>query len=160
MPPFVIDNQTPPYYNEFMQACHELRVISVAARLFVVFLLCVFSLWFDSSASAQSTISSVRGFDGSVAPLFNLTGPTSLYIDRQGTQGYMYTPGLNFESFNFRNPTTGQAWSGALMTLGPQLSIGLIQGANQPGNAIVLPAPPRQTPPLEPIESILLDDIP
>ena len=72
----------------------------------------------------------------------------------------MYTPGLNFESFNFRNPTTGQAWTGALMTLGPQLSIGLIQGANQPGNAILLPPPPRQTAPLEPIESTILDDIP
>lgn len=140
-----------------MQACHELRVISVA---FAVFFLCVFSFWCDAPASAQATISSVRAFDGSVAPLFNLTGPTSLYIDRQGTQGYMYTPGLNFESFNFRNPTTGQAWTGALMTLGPQLSIGLIQGANQPGNAILLPPPPRQTAPLEPIESTILDDIP
>jgi hypothetical protein len=95
-----------------------------------------------------------------VAPLFNLTGPASLYVDRQGTQGFMYTPGLNFESYNFRNPTTGQAWSGAVMTLGPQLSIGLIQGANQPGNAIVLPGPPRVTPPLVDIQSTILDDIP
>src|SRR5262245_8298995 len=142
-----------------MQSCHELRIIPVEARLFGIFFLCVLSLWCDSPAGGQ-TISSVRSFDGSVAPLFNLTGPASLYIDRQGTQGYLYTPGLNFESFNFRNPTTGQAWSGAVMTLGPQLSIGLIQGANQPGNAIVLPAPPRQTPPLPPIESTILDDIP
>jgi hypothetical protein len=142
-----------------MQACHELRVISVAARLFGIFFLCMLSLWCDSPAVAQ-TVSSVRSFDGSVAPLFNLTGPASLYIDRQGTQGYLYTPGLNFESYNFRNPTTGQAWSGALTTLGPQLSIGLIQGANQPGNAIVLPGPPRPTPPLVDIQSTILDEFP
>lgn len=112
-----------------------------------------------SSAWAQ-TISSVRSFDGGVAPLFNLTGPGNLYIDGQGTQGYLYTPGQNFESFSFRNPTTGQAWSGAVTTLGPQLSIGLIQGANQVGSPIVLPGPPRQTAPLPGIISTLLDDIP
>lgn len=106
------------------------------------------------------TVSGVRSFDGGVGPLFNLVGPGNLYLDNQGTQGYLYTPGTNFESYNFRNPTTGQAWSGALMTLGPQLSIGLIQGANQSGTGIVLPRPPLQTPPLLPIESTLLDDIP
>lgn len=108
----------------------------------------------------SQTISSVRSFDGGVAPLFNLPGPGNLYIDGQGTQGYLYTPGQNFESFSFRNPTTGQAWSGAVMTLGPQLSIGLIQGANQVGSPIVLPGPPRQTAPLPPITSSILDDIP
>jgi hypothetical protein len=121
--------------------------------------LCSLWIWSDATASAQ-TVSSFRSFDGGVAPLFNLTGPASLYVDRQGTQGFMYTPGLNFESYNFRNPTTGQAWSGSVMTLGPQLSIGLIQGANQPGNAIVLPGPPRVTPPLVDIQSTILDDIP
>jgi hypothetical protein len=105
-------------------------------------------------------VSSVRSFDGGVAPLFNLTGPGNLYIDSQGTQGYLYTPGQNFESFSFRNPTTGQAWSGAVTTFGPQLSIGLIQGANQSGTPIVLPGPPRQTAPLPSIQSTLLDDIP
>jgi hypothetical protein len=112
-----------------------------------------------SSAWAQS-VSSVRSFDGGVAPLFNLTGPGNLYIDGQGTQGYLYTPGQNFESFSFRNPTTGQAWSGAVTTFGPQLSIGLIQGANQSGTPIVLPGPPRQTAPLPSIQSTILDDIP
>ena len=106
------------------------------------------------------TVSGVRSFDGGVGPLFNLVGPGNLYLDNQGTQGYLYTPGANFESFSFRNPTTGQAWSGAVMTLGPQLSIGLIQGANQAGSPIVLPGPPRQTPPVLPIESSILDDIP
>jgi hypothetical protein len=106
------------------------------------------------------SVSGVRSFDGGVGPLFNLVGPGNLYLDNQGTQGYLYTPGNNFESFNFRNPTTGQAWSGAVMTLGPQLSIGLIQGANQPGSPVVLPGPPRQTLPLLPIESTLLEDIP
>jgi len=113
----------------------------------------------DSPAGAQS-VSGVRSFDGGVAPLFNLTGPGNLYIDSQGTQGYLYTPGQNFESFSFRNPTTGQAWSGAITTFGPQLSIGLIQGANQSGTPIVLPGPPRQTAPLPSIQSTLLDDIP
>lgn len=46
------------------------------------------------------------------------------------------------------------------MTLGPQLAIGLIQGANQIGSPIVLPGPPRPTPPLLPIHSTLLEDIP
>ena len=45
--------------------------------------------------------------------MFTLPGPGNLYIDNQGTQGFLYTPGNNFESFSFRNPTTGQAWSGA-----------------------------------------------
>ncbi len=108
---------------------------------------------------AQS-VSGVRSFDGGVAPLFGLVGPGSLYLDNQGTQGYLYNPGQNFQSYSFRNPTTGQAWSGAVMTLGPQLSIGLIQGANQIGSPVVLPGPPRQTPPLPPIESTLFDEIP
>jgi hypothetical protein len=113
----------------------------------------------DSRVWGQ-TISSVRSFDGGVAPLFNLSGIGNLYLDNQGTQGFMYAPGNNFESYNFRNPTTGQAWSGALTTLGPQLSIGLIQGANQSGSGLVLPGPPRQTAPLPSIQSTILDEIP
>ena len=113
----------------------------------------------NSQAWAQS-ISSVRSFDGGVAPLFGLSGPGSLYLDNQGTQGFMITPGNNFETYSFRNPTTGQAWSGALTTLGPQLSIGLIQGVNQTGTSRVLPGPPRQTAPLPSIQSTILDDIP
>jgi hypothetical protein len=112
----------------------------------------------DQAVRAQG-VSGVRSFDGGVAPLFRLGGG-NLYIDGQGTQGYLYTPGQNFESFSFRNPTTGQAWSGAVTTFGPQLSIGLIQGAIQTGTPIVLPGPPRQTVPLPPVESTLLDDIP
>lgn len=66
------------------------------------------------------------------------------------------------QTFSFRNPTTGQAWRGAVGTMGPQLSIGLIQGGNQSGNPLVLPGPPRQTAPLSPIQSTILgfDDIP
>ncbi|HET8721431.1 MAG TPA: hypothetical protein VFM24_05350 [Nitrospira sp.] len=139
-----------------MRFCHELplRQFALAA---VVALLLVCGL--EEPASAQS-VSGIRSFDGSVAPLFSLVGPGSLYIDNQGTQGFLYNPGNNFESFSFRNPTTGQAWSGAVMTLGPQLSIGLIQGANQVGSPVVLPGPPRQPPPLVDIQSTLLDDIP
>ena len=112
-----------------------------------------------SQAWAQS-ISAVRSFDGGVAPLSTGPGPGSLYLDNQGTQGFLYNPGNNFQSFSFRNPTTGQAWSGAVNTLGPQLSIGLIQGANQTGSARILPGPPRQTAPLPAIQSTILDEFP
>jgi hypothetical protein len=129
------------------------------AALPVVALLLFAPSLMNSQAWGQS-ISSVRAFNGGVAPLFNLSGPGNLYLDNQGTQGFLYNPGSNFESFSFRNPTTGQAWSGAVTTLGPQLSIGLIQGANQSGSPLVLPGPPRQTAPLPRIQSTILDDIP
>jgi hypothetical protein len=109
----------------------------------------------DSPTWAQS-VSGVRAFGGGVAPLARMPGG-ALYNDNQGTQGFLYTPGQNFESYSFRNPTSGQAWSGAVGTMGPQLSIGLIQGANQSGTPLVLPGPPRQTSPLAPIQSGLLD---
>ena len=112
-----------------------------------------------SQAWGQS-ISSVRSFDGGVTPLFRSPGLGSLYIDNQGTQGFLYNPGNNFQSYSFRNPTTGQAWSGALTTLGPQLSVGLIKRANQIGSGLVLPGPPRQTAPLPFIQSTILDEIP
>ena len=107
------------------------------------------------SVQASAQVSGIRGFDGGVAPLFNLVGPGNLYLDSSGTQGYIYNFGL-FETYNFRSPG-GPAWSGAQGTLGPQLSIGLIQGANQAGAPIVLPSPPRQVAPVPPIESSLLD---
>ncbi|MDE3049565.1 MAG: hypothetical protein KGJ48_06645 [Nitrospirota bacterium] len=132
-------------------------VLSAALSVLALFLFALPSL--DSPVWGQS-ISSVRGFDGGVAPLFNLPGPGNLYLDNQGTQGFLYNPGNNFQSFSFRNPTTGQAWSGAVTTLGPQLSIGLIQGANQVGSPLVLPGPPRQTAPLPSIQSNILDEIP
>ena len=113
----------------------------------------------NSQVWGQS-ISSVRSFDGGVAPLFRSPGLGSLYLDNQGTQGFLYNPGNNFQSYSFLNPTTGQAWSGAVSTFGPQLSIGLIQGANQTGSPTVLPGPPRQTAPLPSIQSTILDDIP
>lgn len=117
--------------------------------------------WPGDVAFAQTAqgASSGRSLAGGVAQQFKFGGGT-LYIDQQGTQGFLYTPGQNFESYNFRNPTTGQAWSGAVMTFGPQLSIGLIQGGNQVGTPTVLPGPPRQTAPVLPIESGLLDEIP
>jgi hypothetical protein len=132
-------------------------VLPPALSVLVLLLFALSSL--NSQAWGQS-ISSVRSFDGGVAPLFNLSGPGNLYLDNQGTQGFLYNPGNNFQSFSFRNPTTGQAWSGAVTTLGPQLSIGLIQGANQSGSPLVLPGPPRQTAPLPSIQSTIFDDIP
>jgi hypothetical protein len=144
-------------------SCHfDLAMAHRRQRRPLLWMLClslVAALCTGSAARAQ-TVSGVRSFDGGVAPLFRFGGGGNLYIDGQGTQGYLYTPGQNFESFSFRNPTSGQAWSGAMMTLGPRLSIGLIQGVNQTGTPIVLPGPPRQTAPLPPIQSIILDDIP
>jgi hypothetical protein len=132
-------------------------VFPVALSVLALFLFILSSL--NSQAWGQ-TISSVRSFNGGVTPLFSLSGSGNLYIDNQGTQGLLYAPGNNFESYSFRNPTTGQSWSGAVTTLGPQLSIGLIQGANQSGTGLVLPGPPRQTAPLPLIQSTILDDIP
>jgi len=139
------------------QAILPVSMLPVALSVLAVLLFAIPSL--NSQAWGQS-ISSVRSFDGGVTPLFRGPGLGSLYIDNQGTQGFLYNPGNNFQSYNFRNPTTGQAWSGAVTTLGPQLSIGLIQGANQTGSPIVLPGPPRQTAPLPSIQSTILDDIP
>ena len=133
-----------------------MRISGMKSWLWVI--ACGMILWPLSSA-AQS-VSGVRGLGGGVAPLFGLVGPGNLYLDNQGTQGYIYNFGNNFESYNFRNPTTGQFWSGAMMTLGPQLSIGLIQGANQAGSPLVFPPSPRETGPLPPIQSTVLDDIP
>lgn len=112
-----------------------------------------------SEGRAQS-VSGIRAFGGGVAPLFSLVGPGNLYLDAQGTQGYIYNFGNNFQSYSFNDPSSGQAWSGAMMTLGPQLSIGLIQGANQVGSPLVLPPIPRQPSPLPPIQSTILDEIP
>lgn len=142
-----------------MRACHRLPEIGTCRLVLAAILLLLFCAPFERPALGQ-TISSVRSFDGGVAPLFNLTGPGNLYLDNQGTQGFLYSPGNNFQSFSFRNPTTGQAWSGGVTTLGPQLSIGLIQGANQVGSPLVLPGPPRRTPPLPTIQSTILDEIP
>lgn len=141
------------------QTGNRLRRVRVIGGL--LGLLAVAGFHADEFVLAQSAsgASSVRSFGGGVSPLFKFAGG-SLYIDNQGTQGFLYTPAPNFQSFNFRNPTTGQAWSGGMMTFGPQLSIGLIQGANQVGSPTVLPGPPRETAPLPPIESGLLDEMP
>ena len=137
----------------------DLSVLALPAPLAALILLLLSLPSLNSQVWGQST-SSVRSFDGGVAPLFKMPGISSLYLDNQGTQGFLYNPGNNFQSFSFRNPTTGQAWSGAVTTFGPQLSIGLIQGANQTGSPTVLPGPPRQTSPLPSIQSTILDDIP
>lgn len=139
---------------------HEWILSRTGQVLGVLAVAAVMHLGIGSQETGAQSVSGVRSFDGGVGPLFNLVGPGNLYLDSQGTQGYLYTPGQNFQSYSFRNPTTGQAWSGAVMTLGPQLSIGLIQGANQVGSPVVLPGPPRQTSPLPSVQSTLLDEIP
>jgi hypothetical protein len=130
----------------------------VRTILLPAILLLALALLPAESAWAQ-TVSGVRGITGGSGALFNLTGPANLYVDTAGIQGYIYTPGANFESFNYRIPG-GQAWSGAQMTLGPQLTIGLIAGANQSGSPVVFPQIPRQPTPAPPIQSTLLDDNP
>jgi hypothetical protein len=115
-----------------------------------------------TDSSWAQTVSGVRAFGGGVAPLFNLVGsPGFYYTDNQGTQGSMYTFG-SFESYSYLTPG-GQAWSGAVMTFGPQLSIGLVQGVNQTGTPTVFVPPPRQLPPLPPapeVDALTLDLIP
>lgn len=117
-------------------------------------------LLLSPSLTEAQSVSGVRGLGGGPAVLFGLVGPGNLYLDTQGTQGYIYNFGNNFQSYNFRNPSTGQAWSGAMMTLGPQLSVGLIQGGNQVGSPVVFPPAPRDVSPLPLIQSDLFDDIP
>jgi len=107
-------------------------------------------------AWAQS-VSGIRGFSGGTGALFSLTGPGNLYVDSQGNQGYIYNFGNNFESYNFRL-ASGEANIGGMMTLGPQLTVGLIQGANQSGSPLVFPPVPRLTVPLPSIQSSILDD--
>jgi hypothetical protein len=170
----MIDKKSFAYYNKTVLACHgqntmrchrcKIKRSIVPLPVFLPALsIAALLLSMIPSLNAQAwgqTISGVRAFNGGVAPLVRGPGIGSLYLDNQGTQGFLYNPGNNFQSFSFRNPTTGQAWSGAVTTLGPQLSIGLIQGANQIGSPIVLPGPPRQTAPLPTIQSTLLDEIP
>ena len=124
------------------------RVLGVAVLLVLI----------HAPAWGQS-VSGVRGISGGVGALFSLVGPGSLYVDNNGNEGYIYSFGA-FETYNFRS-ASGLQWSGGQMTLGPQLTIGLIQGANQSGSPqsgspIVFPAAPRQLPPLPDVESSLL----
>jgi hypothetical protein len=121
-----------------------------------VLLLALGLFWNGEAAWAQS-VSGVRGLSGGVGSLFSLTGPANVYTDSQNNVGYMYNFGNNFESFNFRL-ANGQAYSGGMMTLGPQLTIGLIQGANQTGSPLVFPRAPRLTTPLPPIQSSISPD--
>lgn len=121
-------------------------------------LIAVVALLACSEPAWAQSASGVRGMSGGVGTLFNLTGPGNLYVDSQGNQGYMYNFGNNFESFNFRL-ASGQANIGGMMTLGPQLSIGLIQGANQSGSPTVFPPVPRLVVPLPPIQSSILDEL-
>ena len=130
----------------------EIRTVAVGAAL----LLALGLFWNGGSAWAQS-VSGTRGLSGGVGALFSLTGPANLYTDSQNNVGYMYNFGNNFESFNFRL-ANGQAYSGGMMTLGPQLGVGLIQGANQVGSPLVFPRAPRLTTPLPPIQSTVLPD--
>ena len=120
-------------------------------------------------------VSGVRGVNGGVGALHNLTGSTSsLYTDGQGTQGFLSDPagtGGAFESYIFKSPN-GSTWIGGMTTLGPQLNPGLIAGGNQGSFSLssgtfilsssptVIPSPPRDLPPLPPIESSLLEEIP
>lgn len=148
-------------YRSLLHPAPSVRCSSRHTRGSLLAALCLAVAFFVPLSPVQAQVSGVRSFDGGVAPLFNMPGPGSLYIDSAGTQGYIYSL-PSFQTYTFRTPG-GQAWSGAQGVLGPQLSIGLIQGANQPGAPVILPGPPRQPAPLVPIQSSLLDlldDIP
>lgn len=121
-------------------------------------LLTVMMLAVFSAPGWGQTVSGVRGINGGVGALFNLAGNGNLYVDNSGNQGYIYTFNT-FETYNFRS-ADGPHWSGGIMTLGPQLSVGLIQGVNQGAAPIIFPPAPRQSPPLPDVESTLLSDIP
>lgn len=139
-----------------MPVTQNREIRNAACRFGRALLLAAAVILSNDPAWAQS-VSGVRGFSGGTAALFSLTGPGSLYVDSQGNQGYMYSSGNNFESFNFRL-ANGQANIGGMMTLGPQLSVGLIQGANQVGSPTVFPPVPRLVAPLPPIQSSILDE--
>lgn len=127
------------------------------------------------NAPVWGQVSGIRGVNGGVAALYNLTGTTSsLYVDGQGTLGFLSNPagtGGAFQSYIFKTPN-GPTWIGSMTTLGPQLNPGLIAGGIQSSfsgisgtfvlssSPTVIPAPPRNLPPLPDIESSLLDDIP
>jgi hypothetical protein len=128
-------------------------------QVFVVALLFLGLQFLPLNQAGAQTVSGVRGINGGVGALFNLVGQGNLYIDTQGTHGYMYNYGSNFESYSFRVPG-GQAWTGAVMTLGPQLTVGLIAGANQGAGPVVFPPAPRQVTLPPAVESSLLEDIP
>jgi hypothetical protein len=134
----------------------EAGVVEMVAGFWVIVLLLV-----SQSPAWSQTVSGVRGINGGVGNLFNLVGANgNLYADNNGTQGFIYTFG-NFETYNFRS-AAGPHWSGGQMTLGPQLSVGLIQGVNQGASPIIFPSPPRDLPPLPDVESSQLSpsDIP
>jgi hypothetical protein len=154
---FTIEDDSARYYHNLIFLSKVKWSLLMLIRVASVVAVTLFTL---ASLAAAQSVSGVRAFGGGVAPLFSLVGPGNLYIDAEGTQGYVYNFGNNFQSFSFRNPSAGQAWSGAMMTLGPQLSIGLIQGANQVGTPLVLPPIPRDVSPAPPIQSTILDEIP
>lgn len=133
------------------------REIRPGARVGWAFLVVLAAFLACGGPVLGQSVSGVRGFSGGTGALFSLTGPGNLYVDHQGNQGYIYNFGNNFESYNFRL-ANGQANIGGMMTLGPQLSVGLIQGANQSGSPLVFPPAPRLTAPLPSIQSSILDD--
>jgi hypothetical protein len=139
-----------------------------------VVMLSVVMLLFHAQVWGQA-VSGVRGVNGGVGALHNLTGTTSsLYIDGQGTQGFLSNPagtGGAFESYIFKAPN-GPTWIGSMPTLGPRLNPGLIAGGVQSSfsgtsgtfvlspSPTIIPAPPPALPPLPDIESSVLEDIP
>ncbi len=147
---------------------HERHLMKQLLILSVVILLFHAPVW-------GQAVSGIRGVNGGVGALHNLTGSTSqLYVDGQGTQGFLSDPagaGGAFESYIFKTPN-GPTWIGSMTTLGPQLNPGLVSGGVQGSFSLssgtfvlfasptIIPAPPRNLPPLPEIGSSLLDEIP
>jgi hypothetical protein len=147
---------------------HERRLMKRVLILSVVMVLFHAPVW-------GQAVSGVRGVNGGVGALNNLTGTTSsLYMDGQGTQGFLSNPagvGGAFESYIFKTPN-GPTWTGGIMTLGPRLSPGLVAGGLQSSFSLstgtfvlfssptIIPPPPPELPPLPEIGSSLLEEIP
>src|SRR5215831_4316236 len=139
-----------------------------------VVMLSVVMLLFHAPAWGQA-VSGIRGVNGGVAALHNLPGQTSsLYIDNQGTQGFLSNPagtGGAFQSYIFKTPN-GPTWMNSITTLGPRLNPGLIAGGLQSSfssisgtfvlssSPTIIPPPPPVPPPLPDIESSLLEQFP
>ena len=61
-----------------MQHVLTVALITAAATAGVVLL--------QSGAALAQSVSGERSFDGGVGPLFNLTGPANLHLDRRSTR--------------------------------------------------------------------------
>src|SRR5262249_42161841 len=139
-----------------------------------VFFLSAVIVLFHAPVWGQA-VSGVRGVNGGGGALNNLPrSPSRLYIDGQGTQGFLSKPagaGGAFQSYLFKTPN-GATWIGSVTPLGPHIKPGFGSGENPSLLSLssatfilsppppLTPPPPPELPPLPQIGSPLLEDIP